>query len=52
VDWPWKVDFRMGRPFSFTGKIDKRTITFERPQLTPADIQKLKEAEIAAADAK
>jgi arylsulfatase len=38
-------------PFNFTGKIDKLTIAVERPQLTPADIQKLKQAEIAAADA-
>ena len=38
-------------PFSFTGKIDKLTIAVERPQLTPADIQKLKQAEASAADA-
>jgi hypothetical protein len=31
--------------FKFTGKIDKLTIKLEPPQLTPADIQKLKEAE-------
>ena len=39
-------------PFTFTGTIDKLTIAIDRPQLTPADIQKLKQAEIAAADAK
>ena len=39
-------------PFNFTGKIDKLTISVERPKLTPADIQKLKEAEASAADAK
>jgi len=39
-------------PFNFTGKIDKLTIAVERPKLTPEDIQKLKEAEASAADAK
>ena len=39
-------------PFNFTGTIDKLTIAVERPQLTPADIQKLKAAEMSAADAK
>jgi len=39
-------------PFNFTGKIDKLTITVEKPQLTPADIQKLKDAEMNAQDAK
>ena len=39
-------------PFNFTGKIEKLTITVEKPKLTPADIQKLKEAEMSAADAK
>lgn len=39
-------------PFNFTGKIDKLTISLDRPQLTPADIQKLKQAEMSAADAK
>jgi len=32
-------------PFKFTGKIDKITIKLEPPKLSPADIQKLKEAE-------
>lgn len=39
-------------PFKFTGTIDKLTIAVDRPQLTPADIQKLKQGEMAAADAK
>ena len=38
-------------PFNFTGKINKLTIAVERPQLNPADIQKLKQAEASAADA-
>jgi hypothetical protein len=38
-------------PFKFTGKIDKLTIAAERPQLTPADIQKLRQGEASAADA-
>jgi len=32
-------------PFTFTGKLDKLTLTIDRPQLTPADIEKLKMAE-------
>ncbi len=32
-------------PFTFTGKLDKLTLTIDRPQLTPADIEKLKTAE-------
>ena len=31
-------------PFTFTGKLNKLTIKIDRPQLSPADIQKLKEA--------
>jgi hypothetical protein len=31
-------------PFKFTGKLEKLTLTIDRPQLTPADIEKLKEA--------
>jgi len=38
-------------PFNFTGTIDKLTISVDRPQLTPADIQKLKQGEMSAADA-
>lgn len=32
-------------PFEFTGKIDTLTLTINRPQLTPADIEKLKAAQ-------
>ena len=32
-------------PFPFTGKIDKLTIALDRPQLTPEDVKKLREAE-------
>jgi len=39
-------------PFTFTGTINKLTIAVDRPRLTPADIQKLKQGEMAAADAK
>jgi hypothetical protein len=38
-------------PFKFTGTIDKLTIAIDHPQLTPADIQKLKQASASAADA-
>jgi arylsulfatase len=31
-------------PFAFTGKLNKVTLTIDRPQLTPADIEKLKQA--------
>lgn len=31
-------------PFKFTGALDKLTLKIDRPQLSPADIQKLKEA--------
>ena len=31
-------------PFKFTGKLDKLTLTIDRPKLSLADIQKLKEA--------
>ena len=36
-------------PFKFTGKIDKLTISVERPKLTPADEQRLRQAEQSAA---
>jgi hypothetical protein len=39
-------------PFNFTGTIDKLTISVDHPKLTPEDIQKLKQAEMSAADAK
>ena len=32
-------------PFAFTGTLNKLTLTIERPQLSPADIQKLQVAE-------
>ncbi len=38
-------------PFNFTGTIDKLTIAVDRPQLTPADMQKLQQAQAGAADA-
>jgi len=31
-------------PFAFNGKLNKLTLNIDRPQLTPADIEKLKEA--------
>jgi hypothetical protein len=31
-------------PFKFTGKLDKLTLRIDRPKLSPADIEKLKEA--------
>jgi arylsulfatase len=36
-------------PFSFTGKINKVTLTIDRPKLSPEDIKKLEEAQRAAA---
>jgi arylsulfatase len=32
-------------PFTFNGKLDKLTLTIDRPQLSPADIQKLQEGQ-------
>jgi arylsulfatase len=31
-------------PFKFTGTLDKLTLRIDRPKLSPADIEKLKEA--------
>jgi hypothetical protein len=31
-------------PFRFNGKLDKLTLKIDRPKLSPADIEKLKEA--------
>jgi len=31
-------------PFRFTGTLDKLTLSIDRPKLSPADIEKLKEA--------
>jgi arylsulfatase len=39
-------------PFRFTGRINKVTLTLDRPKLTPEDIKKLKEAMKKAAAAK
>jgi arylsulfatase A-like enzyme len=39
-------------PFVLTAKLDKLTIKIDRPELTPEDVKKLKEAKMAAADAK
>jgi arylsulfatase A-like enzyme len=39
-------------PFPLTAKLEKLTIKMDRPQLTPADIAKLEDAQRAAADAK
>jgi arylsulfatase len=39
-------------PFKFTGKLNKVTLALERPKLTPEDVQKLKDAEAKAADAR
>jgi arylsulfatase A-like enzyme len=62
---PWDETFDVGSdtgtpvndqdyqvPFNFTGKIDKLTITVAPPVLTPADLQRLKDAAASAADAK
>jgi arylsulfatase len=32
-------------PFRFTGKLDKLTLKIDRPQLTPSDIEKLRQAQ-------
>jgi hypothetical protein len=39
-------------PFALTAKLNKLTIKVDRPKLTPADVQKLKEAEVKATDNK
>ena len=39
-------------PFKFTSKLNKLTTKLDRPQLTPDDIKKIKEAAASAADAK
>jgi arylsulfatase len=31
-------------PFRFTGKLNKLTLKIDRPKLTPADVEKLKQA--------
>ena len=37
-------------PFAFTGKLNKITLTIDRPKLTPADIKRLQDAARAAGD--
>jgi len=37
-------------PFAFTGKLNKLTLTIDRPKLTPEDIRKLKGATATATD--
>ena len=32
-------------PYKFTGKLDKLTLTIDRPQLSPEDIKKLEQAQ-------
>jgi len=39
-------------PFTFTGTLNKLTVKVDRPQLSPADIQKIKDAQAAAGDNK
>jgi arylsulfatase len=39
-------------PFTFTGKLNKLTISVEPPKLTPDDEKKLRDAQRAAQDAK
>ena len=39
---PVSEDYQV--PFRFTGTLDKLTLRIDRPQLSPEDIQKLKEA--------
>ena len=39
-------------PFPFTGKINKLTIAVDQPKLTPGDVEKLREAQASAADAR
>ena len=37
-------------PFAFTGKLNKITLTIDRPKLAPEDVKRLREAEERAAD--
>jgi len=39
-------------PFNFTGKLNKVTLTIDRPKLSPDDIKKLQQAEQTAAQAR
>jgi arylsulfatase len=60
---PWDETFDIGSdtgtpvddkdyqvPFSFTGKIEKLTVSLEPPHLTAADVKRLREAERAGSD--
>jgi arylsulfatase len=38
-------------PFAFTGKLDKLTISMDRPKLTPEDEKRLMQGAASAADA-
>jgi arylsulfatase len=64
ITLPWDETFDVGSdtgtpvddqdyqvPFNFTGKIDKLTISVERPKLTPEDQQRLMQGQASAADA-
>ena len=54
--WQWDENFDIGAdtgtpvsndyqvPFQFTGKLEKLTLAIQRPQLSAADIERLKEA--------
>ncbi|HML13542.1 MAG TPA: arylsulfatase [Xanthobacteraceae bacterium] len=54
--WQWDENFDIGAdtgtpvsddyqvPFRFTGKLNKLTLTIDRPKLSPADVEKLKQA--------
>ena len=39
-------------PFTFTGTLNKLTVKMDRPQLSPADIKKIQDAQAAAGDNK
>jgi arylsulfatase len=55
--WQWDENFDIGAdtgtpvsndyqvPFGFTGKLSKLSLTIDRPKLSPADIQKLKDTQ-------
>ena len=64
ITLPWDETFDIGSdtgtpvddrdyqvPFNFTGKIDKLTVSVERPKLTPEDEKRLMQAQASAADA-
>ena len=47
-----RVDADYQPPFAFTGKLNKVTLTIDRPKLSPEDIEKLKQARGTAAKAR